>query len=136
MSRSAHGGLLPLSYDAAISVQTASPTQGQTPEVLARATVEIPRTWLMSSLLRADVGRVQRVDTQVDFGADCLRLIGIELVVQRCWFREGHWLDARRTIIEGYVHSKTWVELIVRGDRRRTAEMVTAGAHPSGRLTW
>ena len=125
-----------LPYDAAISIQALSPAQRHAEDHLARATVEIPREWLMSSLLGADVERVQRADSQVDFAADCVRLSGIELVIQRCWFREGHWLDARRTIIEGYIHSTSWVELIVRGDPRRRHEMVTAVAHTPGRLTW
>lgn len=124
-----------LSYDAPISIQTVSPTQRQAEDDLARATVEIPREWLMGSLLRADVERVQRADSQIDFGADGLRMSGIELVIQRCWFREGHWLDARRAVIEGYIYSKSWVELVVRGDRRRTYAMVTAVARTSRSLT-
>lgn len=124
-----------LAYDAPISIQTVSPTQRQAEDDLARATVEIPRKWLMSSLLRADVERVQRADSQIDFGADRLRMSGIELVIQRCWFREGHWLDARRAVIEGYIYSKSWVELVVRGDRRRTFAMVTAVARTSRSLT-
>lgn len=115
-----------LSYDAAISIQTVSPTQHQVEDQLARARVEIPREWLMRSLLGADVERVQRADTQIDFGAERVRLSGIELVIQRCWFREGHWLDARRAIIDGYIYRKSWVELVVRGDRGRSYEIVTA----------
>lgn len=124
------------SYDAAISIQTLAPPHPEGKDGLARAAVEIPREWLMRSLDKTDVERVQRDDTVVEFGREFLRLLGIELVIQRCWFREGHWLDARRTIVEGYIHRKTWVELVLRGDRRRTPERLTAVAHTSGNWRW
>ena len=119
-------------YDASIGTQTIAPPDPQVRDGLARAIVEIPREWLMRSLLERDVERVQREDTVVEVGAESLRLTGIELVVQRCWFREGHWLEARRAIVEGYIYRKSWVELVVRGDRRRTVDRFTALARLSG----
>ncbi len=115
------------SYDAGMTVEAIPPVQHYREDGVARTTIEIPRRWLMTSLDASDVERVQRDDTEIDLGADRLTLTGIELVIQRCWFREGHWLEVRQAITQGYIHHKTWVELVLRGDRRHRPS-----GHPGG----
>ena len=87
-------------------------------EQVPEAEVRIPTEWLMPWLDLQTVRQAQRPDTRATLTSAYLRMIGLELTLERHWVREEFWRRMKETVAEGYIYRSSAVELVMRGERR------------------
>jgi hypothetical protein len=88
------------------------------PESVPPAEIRVPSDWLMPGLSLETVRHAQRPDTQADLTAEGLTLTGVELSLERRWFKEPHWRQIKTAVSRGFVFRSSAVQLVVRSDRR------------------
>lgn len=60
----------------------------------------------------------QRSDTRVILAEDSLTLVGVEVVIERRWFREEYWPHVGEGVASGYLYAGTNMRKLFRADRR------------------
>jgi hypothetical protein len=92
----------------------AEPVHSDVPE----AEIQVPTDWLMPWLDLETVRQAQRADSQATLTGQCLKVSGVEVLIERRWLREAHWRQIKQAITRGYIYKSSAVRVTLRGERR------------------